>query len=219
MPRPDTPPAPLSIAGVGLRVVLLCAVVVLAVRGGAALRDWLGMELELAAGGLTNPAVMLAALAHVVLTAIPFVPGAEIGMVMLTLFGAQVAPLVYGCTVLSLALAYEVGTRVPPPVSSRAFRWLGLRRAADMIDRLADLTPEERSRLVLSEGQGLARHLVRYRYVALALVINMPGNIVLGGGGGLALAAGMSGLFSRRLVWLTFLIAVLPVPVSVLLMG
>jgi len=56
------------------------------------------------------------------------------------------------------------------------------------------------------------RGLLRYRYVALAVAINTPGNVILGGGGGLALMAGLSRLFSPLPFLLTVLIAVLPVP-------
>lgn len=34
------------------------------------------------------------------------------------------------------------------------------------------------------------------RYVALAVLLNIPGNVVIGGGGGIAFAAGMTRLFS-----------------------
>ena len=39
--------------------------------------------------------------------------------------------------------------------------------------------------------------LLRYRYVALALAFNLPGNAVLGGGGGIAMMAGLSGIIWR----------------------
>lgn len=60
--------------------------------------------------------------------------------------------------------------------------------------------------------------LLRHRYLAMIVVLNLPGNSLLGGGGGLALAAGMSGLF--RLPWFvaTLLVAVAPLPLFFLLM-
>ena len=54
--------------------------------------------------------------------------------------------------------------------------------------------------------------LLLYRYLALALAINMPGNIVLGGGGGIAMMAGLSRMFDPLPFLLTVLIAVLPIP-------
>ena len=55
---------------------------------------------------------------------------------------------------------------------------------------------------------------MRYRYPALAIAIAMPGNIVLGGGGGIALAAGLSRTFHPALFVLTVALATLPVPLA-----
>ncbi|MGB3315212.1 MAG: hypothetical protein WBB85_12430, partial [Albidovulum sp.] len=56
-------------------------------------------------------------------------------------------------------------------------------------------------------------------YVLLALLINLPGNSLLGGGGGILLLAGMSRLFSPLATLATVAIAVAPVPILVYLMG
>lgn len=58
-----------------------------------------------------------------------------------------------------------------------------------------------------------------YRYVALALLINTPGNAMVGGGGGLSFAAGLSDVFTLPKFLLTISIAVLPVPLAVFLFG
>jgi hypothetical protein len=60
---------------------------------------------------------------------------------------------------------------------------------------------------------------LKYRYVALLVAINVPGNIVIGGGGEIALMAGMSRLFSVPLYLLTIAIAVSPIPVLLILFG
>jgi hypothetical protein len=54
--------------------------------------------------------------------------------------------------------------------------------------------------------------LVRHRFIALAIVLNIPGNIIIGGGGGIAMIAGMSGLYSLPRYLLTVAIAVAPIP-------
>ncbi|NNL35816.1 MAG: hypothetical protein HKP35_08360 [Silicimonas sp.] len=53
---------------------------------------------------------------------------------------------------------------------------------------------------------------MRNRYLALAIAINVPGNSLVGGGGGLAFVAGASGLFSFPAFLLTIMLAVAPVP-------
>lgn len=52
---------------------------------------------------------MFGAVACAVLLALPFVPGAEIGLAMLAAFGPVIAPLIYVCTVASMILAYTWG--------------------------------------------------------------------------------------------------------------
>jgi hypothetical protein len=63
------------------------------------------------------------------------------------------------------------------------------------------------------------RFLVRHRYLAVAIALNMPGNLMIGDGGGIALAAGFSRLFSLSWFALTVAVAVAPVPIVVLLAG
>jgi hypothetical protein len=65
-------------------------------------------------------------------------------------------------------------------------------------------------------GAVLAR-LLRHRCIALAILFNTPGNALLGGDGGIALAAGASRLVSVRAFLLTLLVAVAPVPAAILL--
>lgn len=57
--------------------------------------------------------------------------------------------------------------------------------------------------------------LLRHRYLALAVALNLPGNTLLGGGGGIALMAGLSGLYPMPAYLTTVAIAVAPVPLLV----
>ena len=50
----------------------------------------------------------------------------------------------------------------------------------------------------------LKSYLVKYRYLTIAVLINMPGNYILGGGGGISIACGTS----RRISWKGFLITI-----------
>jgi hypothetical protein len=51
------------------------------------------------------------------------------------------------------------------------------------------------------------------------VAINLPGNIVIGGGGGIALMAGLSRLFSPSGFVVTVAIATLPIPLAWLIFG
>jgi hypothetical protein len=47
--------------------------------------------------------------------------------------------------------------------------------------------------------------------------LNIPGNIVIGGGGGIAMIAGLTGLYSFPRYLLTIAIAVAPIPLAITL--
>jgi hypothetical protein len=61
--------------------------------------------------------------------------------------------------------------------------------------------------------------LLKHRYIAIAVAINVPGNAIIGGGGGIALMAGISGLFTFPRYLTIIALAVLPVPLAVFLTG
>ena len=82
------------------------------------------------------------------------------------------------------------------------------------------LSPQDRLALLL-DGQpkralGLA---LRYRYLALAFAVNTPGNSIIGGGGGIMMMAGLSGIFSPLATFLTIAVAVSPVPLAMMFLG
>jgi hypothetical protein len=157
--------------------------------------------------------IVLGTAAYIILMAIPFVPGAEIGLTLLTVLGGAIAPLVYLATVTSLMIAYMVGRLMPPTYLQKALLSIGLTRAAHFVEEAAAMTDEQlREKLTSSSGPKFLNALLRHRYVALALAVNTPGNVVLGGGGGIAMMAGLSRLFDPLPFLLTVLIAVLPIP-------
>lgn len=175
--------------------------------------DWLDLTLLPHTEDMLHRAIVTGTAAYVVLMALPFVPGAEIGLTLLTALGGTLAPLVYLATAASLTLAYLVGLLLPADLLRRALQGLGLHRAAAFVARAAAMTEADLSHTLARDTTPRAlRGVLRYRYVTLALLINMPGNVVLGGGGGIALMAGLSRLFRPIPFLLTVLIAVLPVP-------
>ena len=85
-----------------------------------------------------------------------------------------------------------------------------------MLERIAVLSPEERlvalqARLPSRLG-GLA---TRHRYILLGLLVNVPGNGVVGGGGGLCLMVGLSRLYEPVRTAALLAVAVAPVPLIV----
>jgi hypothetical protein len=205
---------------VGLALVVL-ALGVLSLLVAAPVTDALDRLLglrRLAQAAMAGHPLVHAALAlQAVLIAIPFVPGAEIGFLLLALFGAPMAGQVYAATVAGLLIAFAVGRAVSRHRVRRLLDRCRLGEAAAALERLAQNAAEPAPGAALP-GR-LARRLLRHRCLCLVLLINTPGNSLLGGGGGIAMAAGLSGLFTARQFLASVLVAVAPVSAFVLLMA
>jgi len=208
------------LAGIVLRLAVLIALILAAGQLAMIVKDQLNLQVSPENHAAYQRAIMLATAAYVTLTALPFVPGAELGMAMLSMFGASVAPLIYGATVVSLCLSYAVGLIIPPRVCCSMLRKVGAKRAAEVLGETMALPRAERLEYITRDLKSpILLTLTRYRYVGLALMINLPGNVVFGGGGGLAMAAGLCGVFAPLPFLLAVMVAVLPVPLAVLMMG
>lgn len=142
-------------------------------------------------------AVWTLLLLYTLLLAVPFVPGAEIGLALLVVFGAVMAWPVYVATILALSIAFAAGR-------------LASGSARPASEALAVFADGLRDRPWL---QGL----MRFRWLTVVALINMPGNTVIGGGGGIAMALGYSRAFSYPAFLACVAVAVAPVPALVLL--
>ena len=180
---------------------------------GEALKDMTVPEMRPMNEPMIHRMVMIAFVAFIILAAIPFVPGAEIGFALLLLFGGQVAPLVYFGMVGALVASYVIARLVPSSALGRALNWLGLTRAANFIAELDSATADERlNKLSSVLPSKVGQKLLRHRYVLLAVALNTPGNSLVGGGGGLAFVAGASRLFPFWRFLAIVICAVAPVP-------
>lgn len=201
-----------------LRAALLVALIVLFYGIGHGIVDDLRRIASAEAQTAISLTVAIALLVYIVLMALPFCPGIEVGLALLALGGRDIAPLVYLATVVALVLAFVVGRLSPPGALVASLARLRLRRAAEALRQIAPLDGERRLQLLLGQGSPwLVRFLVRHRYLAVAIALNTPGNLVIGDGGGIALVAGFSRLFSLSWFALTVAVAVAPVPIVVLL--
>jgi hypothetical protein len=207
----------LSVARGALRVGLLVGFAWALHLGLDAARMALaGSEMSWAMPGLVG----LTLVVYAALVAVPFMPGIEVGVGLLMALGPVVAPAVWAATTGGLSVSFAVGRVVPPRWLARTLGDLHLMRASAFVDSLAPLSPPERIALMTQRfPHGLGRWLVRYRYLALAVVLNLPGNFVLGGGGGILLLAGLSGLFRPWPTVATIALAVSPVPLILVMIG
>lgn len=199
---------------------ILRLVAILAIAYGAHLAlNWIMQWTEALPPG-TGHAVRIAILGGVllgyaILIAIPFVPGIEIGMSLILMRGAEVVWPVYAATTAGLILAYLAGRFMPYAWLHRVFLDLRLTRACRLLDTLQPLEPEQRMDILRQKLPGrLGSLTVRYRYLLLAVLINLPGSALIGGGGGICLLAGLTRLFRIRATIATILLAVLPFPLA-----
>ncbi|MBE0452828.1 MAG: hypothetical protein IBX58_04020 [Roseovarius sp.] len=218
--RPTLPAPPPLRVGLARTLVRLAIVAVLAVAlhtlfvwaEGWVIRN----EYDWAMPGL----VLAVLLIYAMLIAIPFVPGVEIGLSLLAAGGADIAPLVWLATTCGLTLAYVVGCTVPLAWLRRVLLDMRLARAAGLVAWFETLPGKERVAYVHSLlPRKYCGWMVQYRYLNLAVLINIPGNSVIGGGGGIALFAGLSGMFRMPLTVLTIALATAPVPLAIWLFG
>ena len=202
---------------VASRLVVL-VVVLLLIR-------WLGDRVVEAVAATVGPAyarwgdyaLAVAIPVYIVFMALPFVPGMEIALALMLLFGVKAIVLVYCSTLGALVLSFVVGRLVPLDVLAGLFRWLHLARAADLVAELARMDGSQRLGVLLRRAPTrLAPWLLRHRYLTIGLIFNLPGNAVIGGGGGIALMAGMSRFFSLPAYVVTVALAISPVPLFLL---
>lgn len=181
--------------------------------------DYLEMDLRPAKQAMIHQVVLATAVLYVLLLALPFMPGIEIGLGLMIMLGPDICLLVYLSTITALTLSFAVGRLVPISMIVATFDWMGLTRARDMAAQLAPLSAASRLNFLLSRLPArFLSFLLCHRYVALAIVLNLPGNAFIGGGGGIALVAGMSRLFSFPIFLLVVALAVAPFPLIYYLM-
>lgn len=203
-----------------LLLALYCGLIVGGLLIGHWLREFVVVDVRPSNEAQIHQMIMSTTAIYILAAALPFVPGAEIGWTLVIALGPDIVLLVYLSMVCALALSYGIGRMVPPRTTARLFRGLGLTRAHDLVLRMEPLDTSERMDILLAAApRRIVPFLLRHRYIALAVVLNIPGNTVLGGGGGLTLAAGMSGVYRAPAFLLTIAIAVSPIPLLVLMTG
>ncbi len=161
--------------------------------------------------------VVLAIAAFIVASAVPFVPGLEIGIGLMVIFGAKIALLVYASLVVALTTSFLVGRFVPADKVASAFGYFGLGRARDLVLQLEPLDSAARIDFLTARApRKLVPFFLRYRYAALVVLFNLPGNSIIGGGGGIAFTAGLSGLYALPGFLAALVLAAMPIPLVIL---
>jgi hypothetical protein len=204
--------------GISWKIALFVAVLVAAKMSG----DWVMARISVDLTPRTEPTlhhfIMIAIGIYTCLMMLPFVPGAEIGLGLIAALGPKIAPLIYGCTVLALCLAFLIGRLIPEKTIIAGFELFHLNRAASLLRSMVDLDFEARKEFLLSQSASpLLPLALRFRFIALMILLNVPGNSVLGGGGGISMVAGYSRLFRFPSFLVAVAIAVAPIPLFLFL--
>jgi len=214
--RRFNPPLSISRLRFYFRIFFIAAfLVVLAVWLDYWLRGEIGIAKKFAAftNGQWSIAVLIGGgIFYALLLSLPFVPGVELGVLLMCVFGKLGIVFVYFATVAGLTLAFLMGRLLPKEWIESRLEKLGFSPTCDnpaneiktMLDNLSRNRKFCRSRL--------RSFLIKYRYLTIAVLFNTPGNYLIGGGGGISLACGISRSISWKWFLLTVVVAVCPVP-------
>ena len=203
-----------------LRIGLLIVLILAANFAASWMIDVLNFDIRPTNEEIVHRTLMTAAAAYTVLLAVPFVPSVEIGLAIIGLLGPQIVLLVYLCTVAGLSLSFLAGRLLPFSWIVGFCEFLRLRRVSDYLAKVAPMGTEARLAFLANQAPNrLVPLLLKHRHVTLAVLLNLPGNIVLGGGGGICLVVGVSRLVSLPGFLVTVVFAVAPVPLAILLFG
>ena len=180
----------------------------------------LKIELRPSNEELIHKIIMVSSIIYGLLVAVPYVPGVELGLTLIGMFGPPIIFLVYLSTIIGLSISFIIGRLISLKSLATVFKNLKLNRASQLLNTVEPLKREERLEFLISQAPNrLIPFLIRHRYIAIAILVSLPGNILIGGGGGISLIAGASRLFSLRGFLATIALAVSPVPLAILIFG
>ncbi len=208
-------PAPAETAKLKLlvKILLLIGCLVLINYGGGLVVHKLNFQLWPEHEHLIVTMLWLSIGVYILWMAMPFVPGIELGLALMVMLGPPGVVLVYVCTLLSLSLSFAVGRLIPLKAFARFLGWLHLNKARDLVLKLEPMNPQERFDILLQSAPSkIVPFLLQHRYLMIALILNLPGNALIGGGGGIGLIAGMSKLYTFPRFFLLISVAITPLP-------
>ena len=214
--------APVARRGLPLyfKLLLILAIAILLSAGGSWMGNQVSFQIFPRHGPMLEVILLGAIVVYILLMAIPFMPGIEVGLGLMLLMGSKGAVLVYLCTLVALSISFFIGRAVPPRLVYQLFRWLHLLKASELIAELESLGYRERLELLHRKSPSrLAPFLLKHRYLAIAVALNLPGNALIGGGGGIGLVTGMSKIVKYRAYIALLAVAIAPLPMWFFLHG
>ena len=197
-----------------LKISLIVGFLVLVNYGGSLVVEQINFQLWPEHEHLMIRVLWFAIVVYVLWMAIPFVPGMELGLALMIMLGTRGIVLVYLCTLLSLSLSFIIGRLIPLHGFARFLGWLHLHKVQDLVLQLEPLNSEEKLNFLLrSAPSKVIPFLLKHRYLTIAIALNLPGNALIGGGGGIGLITGMSRLYPFPKYILLVSLAITPLPI------
>jgi len=203
------------------RALAKITILVLLIIAANLAADWVvdafKLELRPSNEDSAHKAILTTAVVYALLIAIPFVPGVEIGLALISMVGPGILFLVYLSTIAGLSISFLIGRFVALSGLINLLEGLQFSRVGQLLRKIEPMNRQDRLEFLVSKAPNrYVPFLLRHRYIALAIALNLPGNILIGGGGGLALMAGVSRLYSVPVFLVTIALAVSPVPFVIL---
>lgn len=201
-----------------LKISFVAAAIVLLNIGVSSVVDRLQIQIWPEHLEIVDRIVLTGVILYICLMALPFLPGVEIGLAFMMMLGPKGIVLIYFCTLIALTIGFGLGRLFPTHLLASFLRWLHLTRAEALLRSFAATAPERRLEFLVEKAPTrVVPTLLKQRYLLLALLLNLPGNTLIGGGGGLAMIAGMCRLYSFPKYLLLIAVAILPGPVLITL--
>jgi hypothetical protein len=128
------------------------------------------------------------------------------GFFIMMMFGPESIIGIYGLTVSSLVCSFLIGRHLSALSSLERLKFNWQRQLA--------ANPAGHIHKFVNKTLSLLGHRP---YFTLAMLLNLPGNTIIGGGGGIALVAGASGELTLSRYLITVMLATSVIPLLVLL--
>jgi hypothetical protein len=151
--------------------------------------------------------IVVTAAVYALALAVPFLPAVELGWMVMAVLGTPGIFAIWMATPLGLLIAFFLGQNLRD--------WLQLQQLQCRLETAFRSATDNslRSRMLRFAD----RYLRSHPYWVLAVLVNLPGNWIIGGGGGIGLLAGASGLYQPLRFFLMLIPATGMVSVAMLL--
>jgi hypothetical protein len=202
------------------KILLLIAAIIMLNLSGGWIAQYIDFQIYPRHEPYLNAALLGFVLIYIALMALPFMPGIEVGLALMLILGSKGAILVYFCTLVALIISFLIGRITSPLFICNLLNWLHLSKASALVTQLTPLDGFARLELLQAKApKRIAPFVLRHRYLSIMILINLPGNALIGGGGGIALISGMSRLIPLHVFVFIIALAIAPVPLTFYIQG